>query len=451
MRYIDKDLDSIQEMRNLLLNAQMSFLQLQYLEQNELNVYGEKFIEKIEQEADKLISEYIARNDYGLEADEVFLFHHFLNRFKEKIQKENYIGILEGDVAKQTIEIGVPLGVVAVLLPPNPTFTLLVNIILLTIKSGNSLVVVANKRNKPAVIDIFKQLLLLAEQAGYPQGGIGIIEATSDSSILELYDSDKASLIINIGCPEYINKNFKTTIPTIYGGEGSGPVFIERSADINKAVKDIIHSRSFDNGILPGSEQFLVTENIIEQEIREALVQEGAYILNETECTQLIGFLEKSKNNTLCHFAGQSAKWLASMSGFEVPDTTRVLVSLQDYINHEDFFNQKLLCPIMIVYLEPDWKMACHKCMSLLSELKMGHTLTIHSKDWEVIREFALVKEVGRMVVNSPTACVATGVMSHLPTSLILGGITTGRGYTSENITPKHWTYRRQVGFKVDQ
>ena len=98
------------------------------------------------------------------------------------------------------------------------------------------------------------------------------------------------------------------------------------------------------------------------------------------------------------------------MSGFEVPDTTRVLVSLQDYINHEDFFNQKLLCPIMIVYLEPDWKMACHKCMSLLSELKMGHTLTIHSKDWEVIREFALVKEVGRMVVNSPTACVATGV-----------------------------------------
>ena len=95
--------------------------------------------------------------------------------------------------------------------------------------------------------------------------------------------------------------------------------------------------------------------------------------------------------------------------------------------------------------------MACKKCMSLLAEMKMGHTLTIHSKNWEVIKEFALVKEVGRIVVNSPTVCVATGVMSNLATSLILGGVTTGRGYTSENVTPKHWTYRRQVGFKVEE
>ena len=451
MRYIDSDLDSIQEMRNLIQNAQISFLQLQNLEQNELNVYGEKFIDEIEKEADGLIKDFISGNQYGLESDEIFLFHHFLDKFKQTIQQENYIGILEGDIGEKTIEIGAPLGVISVLLPAFPTFTLLVNIILLAMKSGNTMVVVANKHTKEVTIEAFKRLVDLAEQVGYPEGSIGITETISDSSVLELYNSDKVSLIVKIGCPEYINKQFKTTTPLIYGGEGSGPVFVERTADIEKAIEDIIHSRSFDNGILPGSEQFLVTENIIEQEIRDKLTCKGAYILNETECEQLIEFLNRSKNNILCNFAGHSATWLAKMAGFEVPDSTRVLISLQDYINHEDFFNQKLLCPIIVVYLEPDWQMACKKCMSLLAEMKMGHTLTIHSKNWEVIKEFALVKEVGRIVVNSPTVCVATGVMSNLATSLILGGVTTGRGYTSENVTPKHWTYRRQVGFKVEE
>ena len=137
------------------------------------------------------------------------------------------------------------------------------------------------------------------------------------------------------------------------------------------------------------------------------------------------------------------------MSGISVPDDTKVLVSVQDYMNEEDFFSQVLLCPIIVVYLEPDWTLACVKCMNLLKELKIGHTLTIHSKDWKVIREFALVKAVGRIVVNAPTACVATGVVSSFPMSLVLGGVTTGRGYSSENITPKHLTYTRRVGFEV--
>ena len=134
MRYIVNDLESIQEMRNLIQNAQISFLQLQNLEQNELNVYGEKFIEEIEKEADGLIKDFVSENQYGLEFDEIFLFHHFLDKFKQTIQQENYIGILEGDISEKTIEIGAPLGVISVLLPAFPTFTLLVNIILLAMK-----------------------------------------------------------------------------------------------------------------------------------------------------------------------------------------------------------------------------------------------------------------------------------------------------------------------------
>ena len=451
MRYIDKDLDSIQETRNLLLNAQMSFVQLQNLSQSDLNDYSVSFMKQIKENADSYISDFIVGNDYGVESDEKFLCHQFLQRFNETLQKESYVGIIGGNTEEQIIEIGAPLGVVAVLLPTHPTFTLLINLILLAMKSGNVLVVIANKLSKPSTIDGFKKLIALSEASGYPEGGISIAETVSDAGISELLRSDKASLIVNIGCPEYISDRFRTNTPVIYGGDASGPVFIERTADIDKAVKDVIHSRSFQNGILPGAEQFLVTENAIDNQIKETLKRNGAYLLNEKDTQKLIAFLEKSKKNITSNYIGKSALWLAKMAGISVPETTKVLVSVQDYMNDEDFFNQKLLCPIIVVYLEPDWTLACVKCMSILAELKMGHTLTIHSKDWKVIREFALVKSVGRIVVNAPTVCVATGIVSNLPTSLILGGITTGRGYSSENITPRHWTYTRRVGFELEK
>lgn len=450
MRYIDKDLDSIQETRNLLLNAQMSFVQLQKFNQGELDECSASFIAALQKEADHSIARFTRGNDYGNEEDEQFLCQQFLRRFQESLQVEPCIGILTGDVENKTIEIGVPLGVVVVLLPSHPTFSLLVNLLLLAMKSGNTLVMIANKYSKPATIDGLKWLIALSERCGFPEGSITLIEMVTNSGILEMLKSDKVSLIVNIGCPEYISDQFRTNIPLIYGGEASGPVFIEHTADIEKAVKDVIYSRSFHNGILPGSEQFLVTENGIAEQIKQYMLENKAYLLDESETQKLKEWLERSKKNITNSYIGKSAVWLAKMAGFTVPDETRVLVSFQDYLNEEDFFNQKLLCPLIMVYLEPDWTLACVKCMRLLAELKMGHTLTIHSTDWKVIQEFATVKSVGRMIVNAPTVCAATGMTSHFSPSFILGGITTGRGYSAENVTPKTWTYTRQVGFQMD-
>lgn len=451
MRYIDKDLDSIQEIRNLLLNAQSSFVQLQSLNQTDLDTYSASFISKLQTSADALIHDFVQGNDYGFESDENFLCHQFLQRFNETFQKETYVGIVDGNPDDKLIEIGVPLGVVVVLLPSHPSFTLLVNVILLAIKSGNALILVANKSSKTATVESIRALIALAEESGYLEGAVSLAEIISDAGILELLASDKLSLLVNIGCTEYISKEFKTNTPVIFGGESSGPVFIERSADIEQAVRDVIYSRSFNNGILPGAEQFLVTENVIAEPIKACMTANDAYLLDEEETRQLITFLKVSEKNINKSYVGQSAQWIAKRAGLSVPEGTKVLVSVQDYLTEEDYFSQKLLCPIIVMYLEPDWTLACSKCMGLLSELRMGHTLTIHSKNWQVIKEFAIVKAVGRIVVNAPTACAATGISSSFPPSLILGGITTGRGYSSENMTPKHWTYTRRVGFKREK
>ncbi|MGT2807156.1 aldehyde dehydrogenase [Streptococcus iniae] len=451
MRYIDKDLDSIQETRNLLLNAKSSFLQLQSLNQSDLDTYSKSFISQLSSQADALIHAFTIGNDYGVEKDEGFLCHTFLQRFSDTFQNESYVGIVAGDADDKVIEIGVPLGVVAVLLPSHPSFSLVVNLILIAIKSGNAMILVANKQSKLATLTGIKELIALTDESGYLSGAISLAEIVSDAGISELLASDKLDLLVNIGCPEYISKEFKSNTPCIFGGESSGPVFIERSADIEQAVRDVIYSRSFHNGILPGAEQFLVTENIIAQPLKASLTANGAYLLTTDERRKLITFLKVSEKNISNNYMGKSAKWIAKMAGILVPESTKVLVCVQDYLTEEDYFSQKLLCPIIVVYLEPDWTLACSKCMSLLSELRMGHTLTIHSTNWQVIQEFAMVKAVGRIVVNAPTSCAATGLTSSFPPSLILGGITTGRGYSSENMTPKHWTYTRRVGFKLEK
>ncbi|WP_303973087.1 aldehyde dehydrogenase family protein [Streptococcus merionis] len=450
MRYIDKDLDAIQEARNSLQNAQMVANQLKQLMQYDLDSYSAAFIEEVLKEKEQLIDDFVQGNGYGTVEDETELCVKFLERFTQTIQSERYVGIIGGNVADKTIEIGVPLGVVAVLLPTHPTFTLLVNLLLLAIKSGNSLILVANTLSKASTIKSLRNLVTLSEKCGFPEGSIVILENSGDAAVLELLASDKLSLIVNIGCPEYVTKAFQTNTPLIYGGESSGPVFIEHTADIKQAVWDLIHSRSFNNGILPGAEQFLVTEDTIADELVVAMKASGAYLLTAEDLQRLISFLKQSQKNIVDNYIGKSAVWIADQAGISVPPDTKVLVSVQDYMNEEDFFNQKLLCPIILVYLEPDWTLACTKCMRLLAELKMGHTLTIHSKNWQVIQEFALVKAVGRIVVNAPTACTATGIISAFAPSLILGGITTGRGFSSENITPKHWTYTRKIGFALE-
>lgn len=451
MRYIDKDLDSIQEIRNLLLNAQLSFVQLQKLTPKEFDNYCESFIHKVREGALEAITHFVVGSGYGSVEDECAYCNQFLNRFAQTHQKENFLGMVKGDEDDKVMTIGVSLGVVAVLLPSHPTYSLLVNLLLLALKSGNAMIFVANAQSKKASLEALKQLIHVVEEEGYPQGALTIAETVSDASISELLASDKVALILNIGCPQFISDRFCSNIPTLYGGEASGSVFIERTANVDKAIQNVIVSRSFNHGILPGSEQFLVTEHCIADKIKASMTNHGAYLLNQQETQQLIAFIKVSSKNLTTNYVGQSALWLAKMSGIEVPEKTKVLVSVQDYMSEEDFFNQQLLCPIIVVYCEPDWTLACGKCMSILAELRMGHTLTIHSRNWRVIKEFAMQKAVGRIVVNAPTVTAATGISTAFDPSLVLGGLTTKRGYGSENITPKHLTYIRQVGFSVEE
>jgi acyl-CoA reductase-like NAD-dependent aldehyde dehydrogenase len=146
---------------------------------------------------------------------------------------------------------------------------------------------------------------------------------------------------------------------------------------------------------------------------------------------------------------GQSAQKIAKMAGFSVPDGTTVLISQQKYVSPNNPYSREKLCPVLAYYIEDDWMHACEKCIELLLSERHGHTLVIHSNDEEVIRQFALKKPVGRVLVNTPAVFGSMGATTNLFPAMTLGSGSAGKGITSDNVSPMNLIYIRKVGYGV--
>ncbi|GAB2025367.1 aldehyde dehydrogenase family protein [Lactovum odontotermitis] len=447
MQYIDKDLSSIQETRNLLENAQQAFLMLNQYSADELDKISSAVMRELSLNISRFATELTDESAVGCPEAETQLCTQFLKAFKEKIQGQKYVGLLEGSVQAREMSVGMPLGVLGVILPETTTLALLANIVLITIKSGNTVVFLPNEKSKESVFRIIDEMSKMAADAHLPTGAIACVSTVTSLAVQEMMNNPYTALILDVGRPEYAHGNDKNSKPFIYGGVGSSPVFIEHSADLEKAAQDVVESRAFNHGILPAAEQFLVVENSVVEEVKTFMKKYGAYFMNNEEEKRLLAFIKVSKDWKVNNYVGKTALWLAEKAQINVPAGTLVLVSLQDYMCEDSVYNEELACPLIAFYQEPDWLHACEKCLNILREEKMGHTLTIHSRNEQVIREFVLKKPVGRVIVNAPTVFAATGLVSNLPPSMLLGGISTGRGQSAGNITPKDLTYVKNAGF----
>lgn len=447
MLFVDQDLQSIQEARILVESARDAHTLLQEYDQKDLNRIVEGFFTQLLPEIPELIDSELVVRHTGCREDKVQFAKSFFGQLKEPLLAEQVVGILANQDQSGPKTIGVSLGVVAVILPRENIIVNGLYAALIALKAGNAVILVPQSHTEAAVAHLFTKLASLSESTGLPAGALSYLQTSTEAGIKALSCHPAVALVLALGCPELFTLLESSNKPLIYGGTGGTPVFIERSADLKEAAKAIVTSRGFDNGLLPAAEQFVIAEDVIAGQLKEELSQAGAYFMNEQEEQQLIQFLFVGKNqvNPLC--IGQAASELAKRAGFTVSDTTQVLVSEQPYIFDENPFATELKCPILTFYLEPDWIHACEKCLELLREKETGHTLAIHSHNQAVIQEFALKKPVGRMIVNGPASFTSVGLNSTLPLSLILGGLTTGRGYTAKNITAFDLTYQRAIGY----
>ncbi|MFZ7101207.1 MAG: acetaldehyde dehydrogenase (acetylating) [Peptococcaceae bacterium] len=451
MQRIDHDLLSVQEARILIENAREAQKILAAFPQEKLDGIVRQMAAEAAKHARELAMMSVAETGFGKWQDK-FSKNLFVSDFLyQKIRDMKVVGIISEDKEKKTLDIGVPVGVI-VAVPPatNPVSTTIYKT-LLAIKSGNAIVFSPHPKAQKTISKVLDILIQAAEARGLPKGAVSYLRTVAVAGTAALMNHRNTALILLTGVPKLVRTAYASGKPTIYGGPGNGPAFIERSADISKAVADIIASRTFDYGIVSASEQSIVAEECIAAEVRQELRKSGAYFMSGQEAERLGRFFFRSDGSPNPEIVGKSAVELARRSGIDADKDTKVLIAEQKYVSPANPYSREKLCPVLAFYVEKNWQNACEKCIELLINEGRGHTLVIHSRNEDVIREFALKKPVSRVLVNTPASLGGIGATTNLFPALTLGCGAAGGGFISDNVSPLNLINIRKVGYGVRQ
>ncbi|OBQ46623.1 aldehyde dehydrogenase family protein [Halodesulfovibrio spirochaetisodalis] len=449
MTIIDNDLLSIQEARILAENAYAAQKQLAAFSQEQLDAIVESMAEALEQHTQALAVLSHEETEYGDWQHKLIKNEFVCNVARRNLRGLRCVGIIDEDPEKKTKDVGVPVGVIVALCPATSPVSTTIYKALIAVKSGNAIVFSPHPRAQKTIKRTLDIMIEAAHKSGLPEGALSYLNTVATSGTVQLMEHKAASLIMNTGVPGMLDAASKSGKPFIYGGAGNGPAFIERTADIQQAAKDIIASKTFDHGVVSAAGQSIVVDGCVAAEVKSALQSNGAYFMTADEAEKLGSLLFYSDGKPNHDLIGIPAVAIAKKAGITVPENTTVLIAERKYVSEFDPYSREKLCPVLGFYIEPDWMHACEKCIELLLSDRCGHTLVIHSNDEDVITQFALKKPVGRVLVNTPAAFGSMGATTNLFPSMTLGSGSAGKGFTSDNVSPMNLIYRRKVGYGV--
>ncbi|WDU82158.1 acetaldehyde dehydrogenase (acetylating) [Caloramator sp. Dgby_cultured_2] len=448
---MDRDLISIQEARDLIKRAKEAQLKLSRLSQKELDEIVKSMAEEAYKNSERLAEMAVLETGFGRYEDKIIKNKFASKTVYENIENVKTIGILRRDDEKKIIEIGVPVGVIAALIPStNPTSTTIYKA-LIAIKSGNSIVFSPHPSAAKCILETAKILEEAAKRVGAPYGIIGCIENPTMEATSELMKHKDVALILATGGSAMVRAAYSSGKPALGVGPGNVPAFIERTADIPLAVKRIIESKTFDNGTICASEQAIVTEECIKEKVKNELIMQGGYFLNEEEARKVERVLVNPCGGLNPKIVGQPATKIAKMADIKIPDNVKVLIKEEEGVGREFPFSMEKLSPILAFYTEKNWEKACERCIEILNYGGLGHTLVIHSNNEEVIMEFAMKKPVSRLLVNTPASQGAIGATTNLQPALTLGCGSIGGSSTSDNVGPLHLINIRRIAYGVKE
>ena len=444
---LDRDLQSIQEVRNLMAGAKVAQKKLSQMSQQQLDAICETMARAGAAAAEPLAKLAAEETGFGVWQDKVLKNLLGSAMTWEYCREMKTVGVLREDNDKGLWEIGVPMGIVAALIPStNPTSTTLYKAII-SVKAGNAIVISPHPNALRCITEAVKILTQAAAAAGAPENTIQCITLPTLDATNALMRHRDIGVILATGGEAMVRAAYSSGNPAIGVGPGNGPAFIERTADIAAAVRRIFDSKTFDNGTICASEQSIVTERCIEQQVLAEVQKQGGYLLDEAQSKQLSGFILRPNGTMNPKIVGKSAKVIADLCGLTIPAGTRVLVSRQTTVGAGNPYSREKLCPILAFYVEENWEQACERCIEILYNEGVGHTMTIHSQNQAVIREFALQKPVSRLLVNTPAALGGVGATTLLAPALTLGCGAVGGSATSDNITPLNLLNIRRVAW----
>ncbi len=443
----DRDLYSIQEVRNAVKAAKAAQAIYRTFDQAKVDGIVAKIAQACAANAEKLAKMAVEETGFGIWQDKVLKNLLGSSITYDYIKDMKTVGILCEDKEKGLMEIGVPMGVVAALIPStNPTSTVMYKV-LISLKSGNGIVISPHPSAKNCIVETYKVIIEAARAANVPDGLIQCIMTPTKEATDTLLRHPDISIILATGGEAMVRAAYSSGNPALGVGPGNGPSFIEKSANIPLAVKRIFDSKTFDNGTICASEQSIVTEACIKDQVIAEVKKQGGYFMSEEETAKVGRFIMRANGTMNPKIVGKSAQVIADMAGITIPAGTRVLVSPQKTVGKDNPYSREKLCPILAFYVEENWEGACRRSIEILQNEGAGHTMTLHTEDMDVVRAFALEKPVSRLLVNTPGALGGVGATTRLAPALTLGCGAVGGSATSDNVTPLHLINIRRVAF----
>ena len=447
MELLDKDLVSTQEVRNLIRRASAAQQILADYSQEQVDELVEAMAKNAETQARRLAEMAVEETGFGKVQDKITKNLIASKHLAESVRGMRTIGMISDDSVRKMQEVAVPYGVVAGLVPStNPTSTTIYKSII-AIKAGNALVVSPHPSALKCISETAQMLRETLTSLGAPADLITVMSQPTMQGTSELMKNAGTGIILATGGSAMVKAAYSSGTPALGVGPGNVPAFIERTADIKKAVSYILTSKTFDNGTVCASEQHVVTEHVIADQVKSEMIAQGAYFLNEAEITQVGKVIVGPRGTLNPGIVGKPASEIARMAGLNLPSDTRVLVAEQarGNVGRKYPFSWEKLSPLLGFYRTSDANDACELCMELLHYEGAGHTLAIHTTNDSLVREFALKKPVSRLVVNTPSTHGAVGGTTALPPAFTLGCGGVGGSATSDNVTPLHLFNKRYV------
>lgn len=449
MEIIDRDLISIQQVRCLIREAKEAQKQLAELSQAQIDTICAAMAKAGCENTPRLARMANEETGFGRVEDKILKNELGSIGVWNAIKEMKTVGVIHTDPQRKILEVAAPMGVIAGLIPStNPTSTVFFKAII-AVKSANAIVFSPHPGAKNCTLEAARVMAEAIEAAGGPRGAVACMETLTMQATNELMKHRDVALILATGGEAMVRAAYSSGTPAIGVGPGNGPAYIERTADIPLSVKHILDSKTFDNGTICASEQSVITEECIRDEVIAEFKRRGAHFLSPEEKGKVAAILMRAGGTMNPAIVGKTAQYIGKLAGVAVPEGARVLIGFETEVGAKVPFSKEKLCPVLAFYTEKDWKSACELCIRILLHEGAGHTMTIHSRDEAVIREFALKKPVSRLLVNTPGALGGVGATTNLLPSLTLGCGAVGGSSSSDNIGPQHLINIRRVAYGV--
>jgi acetaldehyde dehydrogenase (acetylating) len=445
----DRDLASMAEARALARVARQAQPALAELSQDRIDAIVTAMADAVTPHAEALADLAVEETGYGVVADKVQKNLFASRQVYEFIRPMRTVGVVARHEDRKIVEIAEPFGVVAAVVPStNPTSTAIYKI-LIALKARCPIIISPHPSAARCITRAAEIMADAATSAGAPPGSIGWMKTVTLEGTQELMRHRDVALILATGGMGLVRAAYSAGKPAYGVGPGNAPCYIEGSADLAKAASDIMIGKTFDHGVLCSSPNSVVIDAALAEAGRRAFEAEGAHFLDRAGAERLAALLVTPQRLLNPALVGKSAAVIADTAGIAIPAGTRALIAPLAGVGREFPLSIEKLAPVLSWYVVDDWRAGCNRCIEILRYGGMGHTMSVHSQNEDVILQFGLRKPAFRICVNTPTTHGSIGLTTGLDPAMTLGCGGWGGNITSDNITPRHLLNIKRLAYEL--